>query len=63
MDEASLAEASVYRERGELLLSYEPHPPIPRWLYLLVGGLRVPLPPFGHKTLPDRWMDGSVTAW
>jgi hypothetical protein len=60
-DEGSLAEASLYRERGELLFSYEPRPPMPQWLYSLVGSLRM-LPPFGHKA-PDRWMDGSVTAW
>lgn len=54
-DEASVAEASVYRERGELLFSYEPFPPIPHRLYSLslVTG----------KIPPDRWMEGSVTLW
>ena len=63
-DEASLAEASMYRERRELLLSYEPRPFIPHWLYWLFDSL-----PIGAETryrydkLPDRWMDGSVTRW
>jgi hypothetical protein len=62
-DEASLSEAAVYRQRGELLLSYQPRPPIPHWLYLLVGNLRLPASGFAHRTLPDRWMDSSVTTW
>jgi hypothetical protein len=63
-DEASLAEASVYREGGELLFSYEPRPSIPHWLYWLFDSL-----PIGAETryrydkLPDRWMDGSVMIW
>jgi hypothetical protein len=63
-DEASLAEASVYRERGELIFSYEPRPSIPHWLFSLFSSL-----PIGAQTryrydaLPDRWMDGSVTMW
>jgi len=62
-DEASLVEASMYRERGELLFSYEPHPPIPHGVYLLVGGLPIATAKSTHKTRPDRWMDGSVTMW
>lgn len=63
-DEASLAQASVYRERGELLLFYVSYPPIPHWLHLAFDSL-----PFGPQTgyryhaLPDRRMDGSVTKW
>jgi hypothetical protein len=38
-DRASLAEASVYRRRGELLLSYEPFPSLPHWMYTLVPNL------------------------
>ena len=66
-DEASLAEASAYRAQGELLFSYEPRPRIPQWLRSLVrnvvGNLRMTLPIFVHKTLPDRSMDASVTLW
>jgi hypothetical protein len=66
-DEASLVEASVYRERGELLLFYEPRPPIPHWLYSLaadlVGSITIAAVRFTHKTLSDRWMDASVTVW
>jgi hypothetical protein len=66
-DEVSLAEAKVYRERGELLLFYEPSPPIPHWAYSLaanlVDGIVVAAVRFTHKTLSDRWMDASVTAW
>jgi hypothetical protein len=66
-DEASLAEASVYREQGELLFFYEPRPPIPHWLYSLaadlVGRLTIAAVRYTHKTLSDRWMDASVTVW
>jgi hypothetical protein len=66
-DEASLAEASAYRAQGELLFSYEPRPRMPQWLRSLVrnlvGNLRMTLPIFVHKTLPDRSMDASVTLW
>jgi hypothetical protein len=63
-DGASLAQASVYRERGELLLFYESYPPVPYWLRLAFDSL-----PFGPQTgyrylaLPDRWGDASVTKW
>jgi hypothetical protein len=60
-DEASFAETAVYRERGKLLFSYEPRPPISQWLYSLIH----PIAPFPikNKTLPDRWMYGAVTIW
>jgi hypothetical protein len=62
-DEASLAAASRYRERGELLFFYEPRPCILHKLYPLVGSLQIGAPRYRLKTLPDRWMDGSVTIW
>jgi hypothetical protein len=66
-DEATLDEASEYRERGEPLFFYEPYPSIPRWLHSLavdlVGRLIIAALRYEHKTLSDRWMDGSVTAW
>jgi hypothetical protein len=61
-DGASLAEALVYRKQEELLFSYEPSPPLPHWLYPMVGDF--PLASgFYNKTRPDRWMDASVTLW
>ena len=63
-DEASLAQASVYRTGGELLFSYEPRPFLPHWLYSVFSSL-----PIGAQTryrydaLPDRWMDGSIMIW
>jgi hypothetical protein len=59
-DEASLAQASVYRAGRELLFFYKPHPPIPQWLDFVIASLHVAA---GEFTLPDRWMDGSVTIW
>jgi hypothetical protein len=56
-DHASGVEASVYRERGELLFSYKPFPPMLRDLYSLVSNLHM------QSGIPDRWMDGSVTLW
>jgi hypothetical protein len=64
-DKASLAEASLYRERGEgeLLFSYEPRPPIPHWLHSLFDSLHIATTRYTRETNPDRWMDGSVTIW
>jgi hypothetical protein len=51
-DWALLAEASVYRRQGEPLLSYEPFPSLPHWMYTLIPNL-------------GQWMNssGSVTLW
>ena len=51
-DWAPLAEASVYRRQGEPLLSYEPFPSLPHWMYTLIPNL-------------GQWMNGSgsVTLW
>jgi hypothetical protein len=71
-DEVSRLEASVYRERGQQLLSYQARPPFPYWLHLLAADLvgRLTIAGFRpaafrdpHKALPDRWMDASVTVW
>ena len=59
-DDASRAEADVYRERGKLLFFYEPYPSIPHWAYSLaanlVGGITIVAVLFTDKTLSDRWM-------
>ena len=62
-DEASLAEASVYRERQEVIFFYQPRPPLPRWLHSVIAGWQVASARSSHDRLPDRWMDGSVTIW
>jgi hypothetical protein len=63
-DKASLAKAAVYRERGKLLFSYEPRPPLPHWLFWLFDRLPVGRQSeYRYETLPDRWMDASVTIW
>jgi hypothetical protein len=66
-DEASLAQASVYRERGEQLFSFEPRPTFAHRLHSLagdlVGHLTIAAVRYTHKTLSDRWMDASVTVW
>ena len=61
-DEASLADALVYRKRGQLLFSYQPRPAIPHWLYPFVGSFVLASDIYNH-TRPDRWMDASVTLW
>ena len=61
-DEASLEEALVYRERGQLMFSYEPRPAIPHWLYPFVGSFPLAAGEY-NETRPDRWMDASVTLW
>jgi hypothetical protein len=62
-DRASLAEASLYREQGELLFSYEPRPGLPHWVRLLFDSFHIATTRYTRKTNPDRWMDGSVTTW
>ena len=66
-DEASFAEAEVYRKQGKLLLFYKPYPRIPHWAYSiaanLVGGITIAAFRYTHSKLSNRWMDGSVTVW
>jgi hypothetical protein len=62
-DETSFAEASMYREGGALLFSYEPRPSMPQWLYSVVGSLPLAGAKYTHRTRPDRWMYASMTAW
>jgi hypothetical protein len=63
-DGASLAQASIYRGRGELLFSYKPRPRLPHWLYWLFDNLHIGAQTrYRYDALPDRWLDGSVTKW
>jgi hypothetical protein len=62
-DIVSLAQASVYRDRGKLLFFYEPFPHIPDWLHSLFDSLYIGATRLRHKKNPDRWMDASVTIW
>ena len=63
-DFESLADISPYRSGGELLLSYEPRPRIPQWMFPFVRYLR-PASVFfyARKELPDRWLHASVIRW
>jgi hypothetical protein len=58
-DQASRAEASLYRVGGELFY-YEPRPAMPGWLLAQVGDVVGGDP---EMATPDRWMDGSVVLW
>jgi len=60
-DAVSLAETTPFRDRGDLLLSYEPRPRLPRWFDLLARRLDFPRPNSGP--IPDRWLNASVTLW
>jgi hypothetical protein len=62
-DYASRTKVAPYRDRGELLFSYEPRPRIAQRFYLWVNHLRNASNSFKIKELPDRWLDGSVTVW
>jgi hypothetical protein len=62
-DEVSLEQAREYRDRGELIFSYQPRPAIPHWLYSFVGSAPIATSRFTHQPVPDRWMDGSITIW
>lgn len=60
-DDESLAQISAYREDGNLLFSYEPHPPFPIWLNPFADSLRIASVQFQRKPIPDRWLHASVT--
>jgi hypothetical protein len=62
-DDVSFAEASMYREGGALLLSYEPRPSLPHWFYSVVGSLPVAGATYTNSARPDRWMSASMTVW
>jgi hypothetical protein len=62
-DIVSLAQTSVYRDRGELLFYYEPFPHIPDWLHSLFDSLYIGTTRLKHERNPERWMDASVTIW
>ncbi len=68
-DEASSAETTPYSNGRELLLSYEPRPRVPQWLFPLVRHLQVVSYAFVHSygyprgEIPDRWLNASVTLW
>jgi hypothetical protein len=62
-DGVSFTEASMYREGGAVLFSYEPRPSLPQWLYSVVGSLPLAGIKYTHNARPNRWMSASMTAW
>jgi hypothetical protein len=62
-DEVSLEQTREYRDRGELIFSYQPRPAMPHWLYSFIGSVPILAPRSTQGSVPDRWMDGSVTIW
>jgi hypothetical protein len=62
-DQASLAKVAPYRDRRELLFSYEPWPYVPHGLYTEIGGFALSGSKYSERLRPDRWMDASVTRW
>jgi hypothetical protein len=62
-DDASDAETTVYYRGGELLFSCEPRPRLPGWLKPLERAAHIASYAFAQETLPDRWLDASVTLW
>lgn len=62
-DDSSLGEIAPYEKGGDLLLSYQPRPQIPEWLYPWVRRLHIASTPFPQKELPDHWLDASLTVW
>lgn len=61
-DEAPLKDTLVYRQHGQLVVSYRPRPVIPHWSYWFVGGFPLAAGDY-NQPRPDRWMDASVTVW
>jgi hypothetical protein len=58
-DTGSLADASIYRNSGKLLFSYEPSPRRPSWLYGFCRNLQGVF----AITPSDRWLYASVILW
>jgi hypothetical protein len=57
-------ELNSYRqEAGEPLFSYYPRPSIPLWLKPYANCLHVVSPIFFHDSLPDSWLNASVSIW
>jgi hypothetical protein len=62
-DDASIADLAPYKDRADLLYSYEPRPRIPKWWYPFVRRLHIASPLFALKELPDRWLYASASVW
>ncbi len=62
-DLESRGQINSYETVGELLLSYQPRPHIPQWIYPLLDHLRVASVRFRFRPLPDRWLCASMTRW
>jgi hypothetical protein len=62
-DNAPSARTTPYLDGGSLLFSYEPYPPIPHWLFPVIGRLGFALPESAHHEIPDRWLHASVIEW
>jgi len=62
-DLESNAQFDTYRAGGERVFTYAPRPDIPKWLYPLLGYLRLASYRWRFMPLPDRWLDASITIW
>jgi hypothetical protein len=63
-DFTSVNELNTYRQRSSMLLiSYDPRPPIPQWMWPFVDRLHVVSPIFALQQLPDSFLMASVSVW
>ena len=63
-DFTSVDESSLYLQRSStLLISYDPWPPIPRWMLPYVSRLHIVSPAFPFVPLPNSWLKASVFVW
>jgi hypothetical protein len=62
-DDASPRQVDAYRDGGDAIFSYEPHPILPRWLFPLVNDLSIVSPIASRKDLTDTWLHASVIVW
>ena len=60
-DHASNADVSPYLHGGNLILSYEPCPPLPRWFDFLARHLHFTYA--NSFLIPDHWLHASVILW
>jgi hypothetical protein len=53
---------ALRHESSEVLLSYDPRPPIPQWMHPFVNRLHIVSPAFPLAPLPDTWLKASVSV-
>jgi hypothetical protein len=57
------SEWGPYEKKGQVILSYQPYPHIPSWLYLYFGRFHATSRILPSNKFPDRWLQGSIVQY